>query len=395
MSRILAFTDESGNTGLDFNKQDVSSHFIVTAIIVEEEFAQEIFHQAEQIRKKYFQTGEMKSSSIGKSHRRRTAILSELLKLNIKFFAVVIDKRKIFDNSGLRYKQPFYKFINNIMHEELRNTFKFLTVCADEVGTNEYMRSFSEYVKENSTPLNLFGDRDFYFENSTNHIMIQVADIISGTLSFVFEENKRSDDQPKYLEILDKLILKIEYWPKDIDNYIFEENAVNKEYDHQIAELSFKQAQQFLHVNKNSEDEDVLNQIIVLKYLCFRFVNNQKRKYISTKELKNQLKYKNIKEISTHYFRTKIIAKLRDANVLISSSPKGYKIPANEAELYDFINHGTSVIMPMLNRLKRCRDTVKAATLNKVDLFDHTEYTTLKKFFEDVSIDDYKKDENN
>lgn len=394
MSRVLAFTDESGNSGLDFNKQDVSSHFIVTAIIVEEEFAKEIFNQVEQIRKKYFQTGEMKSSSIGKSHHRRISLLNELLKLNFKIFAVVIDKRKIFENSGLRYKKSFYKFINNILHEELRNTFQFVTVYADELGSNEYMQSFSAYVKEKSTPLNLFGERDFYFENSTNHVMIQVADIISGTLSFVFEENKKSKDQPKYLEILDQLILKIEYWPKDIDNYIFAENAVNKEYDHKIAELSFKQAQQFLHINKDSDDEDIINQIIVLKYLCFRFINNQKRKYISTKELKNQLRYKNSTEISTHYFRTKIIAKLRDANVLISSSPKGYKIPANEAELYDFINHGTSVIIPMLSRLKRCRDTVKVATLNEVDLFDHTEYSSLKKFFEDVSVDTKKEDKN-
>lgn len=394
MDRIFAFTDESGNSGFDFSKQDVSSHFIVTAIIVEESFAQEVYEQAEKIRKKYFQTGEMKSSSIGKAHHRRVSLLNELLKLNFKIFAVVIDKHKIFENSGLRYKKSFYKFINNILHEELRNTFKFITVCADELGSNEYMCSFSAYVKERSTPLTLFGDRDFYFENSADHVMIQVADIISGTLSFVFEENKRSNDQPKYLEILDRSILKIEYWPKDIDSYIFTENAINKDYDHQIAELSFKQAQQFLHVNKDSDDEDTINQIIVLKYLCFRFINNQKRNYIPTKELKNQLRYKNGDDISTHYFRTKIIAKLRDEGVLISSSPKGYKIPANEDELYDFINHGTSVIMPMLSRLKKCRDTVKIATMNEVDLFDHTEYRSLNKFFEGTSIY-VEKEENN
>lgn len=394
MKRVLAFTDESGNTGFDFDKQDVSTHFIVTAIIVEEELAQEVFNQAEQIRRKYFQTGEMKSSSIGKTHHRRINLINELLKLNFKIFAVVIDKRKVFENSGLRYKKSFYKFINNIVHEELRNTFKFLTVYADELGSNEYMQSFAEYFKEQSMPLDLFGERDLYFENSTNHVMIQVADIISGTLSFAFEESKKSNDQPKYLEVLDKSILKIEYWPKDIYNYIFEKNAVNEGYDQKIAELSYKQAQQFLHINKDTYDEDVANQIIVLKYLCFRFTNNQKRKYISTQELKNQLRYKNSGEISTHYFRAKIIAKLRDANVLISSSPKGYKIPANEAELYDFINHGTSVIMPMLSRLKKCRDTVKVATLNEIDLFDHTEYASLRNFFEDVPIGAEKEDEN-
>lgn len=387
MDRIFAFTDESGNSGYDFTKPDVSTHFIVTAIIVKEENKQDVIDQVESIRKKYFQTGEMKSSSIGKNHKRRVILLSELLKIDFKIFAVVIDKRMVFENSGLRYKQSFYKFINNIIHQGLRETFKYLTVCADELGSNEYMQSFSKYVQEKSTPLNFYGERDFYFENSRNHVLIQLADIISGTLSFIYEDSKINNDTPNYFKILESSILEITAWPKNIESYTFEDSVVTKDYDYKISKIAYEQAQKFLVLNKNPEDEDIINQICVLKYLCFRFINNQQRKYIPTKELKTQLKYKTGIEVKDHYFRTKIIAKLRDAGVLISSSSKGYKIPSNEKELYDFINHGTSVIMPMLSRLKKCRDTVKIATLNNVDLFDHTEYSSLKKFFEDVPVE--------
>ena len=64
-------------------------------------------------------------------------------------------------------------------------------------------------------------------------------------------------------------------------------------------------------------------------------------------------------KLSIQSFRNKIIAKLRDNEVIISSSSSGYKIPSTEKELYDFVNHGKSIIMPMLHRLKICNDVIR------------------------------------
>lgn len=382
MGRVYAFTDESGNDGFDFDKPDISTHFIVTAILVNEDSISDVTAQAEIVRKQFFQTGEMKSSSVGKNHKRRVSILNGLLKCNFEIFSVVVDKRKIFHDSGLMYKKTFYKFINNLVHMELRSAFKVLTVCADEIGGNEYMLSFSRYVKDHEEVGDLFGNKEFYFEDSKNSVLVQIADIVSGTLSFVYEHTKITEGMPDYLKILEKAIIRIENWPKSIDSYIYTQNAINKNYNQTIAALSLQQAQNFINANSDSDEDDVILQTIVLKYLCFRFINNDKRKYISTKELLNNLNYRASQNIGTHYFRTKIIAKLRDAGVIISSSQKGYKIPSTEEELYDFINHGTSVIMPMLERLRKCRDTVKIATMGELDLFDHTEYETLNRFFD-------------
>jgi hypothetical protein len=89
MKRIYAFTDESGNHGFDFDKHDVSTHFIVTAIIVEEDKIIEVEEEIEAIRKKYFQTGEMKSKSVGRDNKRRGIILSQLIKSDFKVFSVI------------------------------------------------------------------------------------------------------------------------------------------------------------------------------------------------------------------------------------------------------------------------------------------------------------------
>ncbi len=81
---------------------------------------------------------------------------------------------------------------------------------------------------------------------------------------------------------------------------------------------------------------------------------------------------------STQSFRIRIIAKLRDAEVIIASSKGGYKIPSSEEELREFINHGKNIIMPMLSRLKICQDVIKAGTNGSVNLFKCAEYHVLE-----------------
>ena len=210
---------------------------------------------------------------------------------------------------------------------------------------------------------------------------MQLADLISGTLLYTYDKHK-SKDAPNFIQILNRKIVRIENYPKAIGDYTFNGGALSGEYDEKIANIALKRAQMFLSRNENKEDYEIKLQVQTLKYLCFRFINNDTRSYISTKELRNYLQRVSGMEISIQFFRTRVIAKLRDGNVIIASSAKGLKLPSKEEEVYDFINHGTTIIMPMLDRLKKCRDIIKMDTVGEIDLFDKTEYKELKKFFE-------------
>jgi len=55
MNRQLAFIDEFGNSGLDFGKEDVSTHFIVTSILIDQTTLDESESKVNKIRNKYFQ----------------------------------------------------------------------------------------------------------------------------------------------------------------------------------------------------------------------------------------------------------------------------------------------------------------------------------------------------
>ena len=363
----------------------MSTHFIISAAIVKESDLEEFNLKAEEVRKKHFGSSEMKSNNIKAKHDRRQRVLSDLLTLPFQIFAVCIDKKSCMDNmsiKGLNYKHSFYKFMNNIVHLEFRRAFKQITIIADQFGDSDYMQSFCRYVDRHQDQPNLFGDADFQFQDSRNALGIQVADIISGTLAYVFDTHKKGPDVPDYISLMSPKIIRIELYPKTFQNYVLENSPLADDYDKDIAELCFAQAVKFIEHNASEIDSDIRAQVIVLQYLLFRFMNNGTRGYIVTRELRDQLRNTELRSISDTAFRMRIIGRLRDKGVIIASSPQGYKIPSKRSELHDFINHDAKIVMPMLARLKKCRDLVKLATINQLDLLDQPEYASLKRFFD-------------
>lgn len=387
MERVYAYTDESGAFGWDLDNPSVSTHFIISAIIVKESERKYMHEAVESIRKKYFQTGEIKSSHISSNHTRREKILSEVQKLPFTVFSVVFDKQALIASKGLRYKQSFYKFLNNIVHRELRRAFPKLTIVADEIGGNDYMQSFSNYVRARTDIPSFFGDADFLFENSKNDVLIQLADLISGSIAYCYDKHK-SSDAPNFVQMLGDKISRIEIYPKTYETYSIEKSALAEDYDKDIATICLKQAVEFISTHENDTDQYVQAQVLILQYLLFRFMNNDTRKYIPTKELQKQLENTPLAEMSLQQFRAKIIAKLRDGGVIISGSrsKKGYKIPSKKSELADYIDHDMSIILPMFDRLKKCRDLIKLGTHNEIDLFDNDVYNlALSKYFEEFN----------
>lgn len=377
---MYTFVDEFGAFGFDFEDTGCSSHFIISAIIVNEQDLDVVSQGVENIRRKYFQQGEMKSSKIGRNHKRRITILNELKKLPFHIFALACDKRKIYENSGLRYKKSFYKFLNNLVYQELRVSYQKLIITADETGNNDYLQSFINYVKSNEVPLNLFDNSLFRFENSKSGVIIQVADVISGSLAYNFDAKKSSEaDGYNYEAILGDKLHCIKQFPETFDSFNVNQQNLYADYNPQIADICYRRARYFIEHNAKTEDIEIKQQRIVLNYLLFRFMNRSPRNYIPTKELINQLYNLGYERLSIQAFRNKIIAKLRDHEVIISSSSSGYKIPSTEKELYDFINHGESIIMPMLERLKKCNDIIKMGTNGEINLLNRPEHKQLAK----------------
>jgi hypothetical protein len=375
--QTLAFADEFGTNSFDFDKQ--SSHFIVCSIIVNEHDLGLLEIEVEEIRRKNFQKGEIKSLKVGPNHKRRKAILEKLCKLNFQIYAVVINKKLLY-SEGFKHKASFYKFANGLVYKELYKTFPRLTLAVDEHGGNDFMLSFKKYVQKNHIG-DLFAGANFLVENSRSSLMIQVADFIAGTLGYCFDDTKKSSESESFLKILEPRLSSINHFP-NYESLVEETHVSDTTFDIRVSDMALRSALSFVKDKQNSEQSHS-DQISFVKLLLMYHTTYRKKGFVSTKELINHLDAGREHKISEQYFRTQIVGKVRDAGVLIasnSSGDKGYKLPTSADDLYKFIKHSNGIIIPMLKRIKRAKDIMSLATHNELDLL--AAYPKLQRIIE-------------
>jgi hypothetical protein len=377
----VGFIDEYGDKSIEHSKSGVSTFFIVTAIIVDRANLSNIEAQIRQLTSNFTQSPEIKSSSkVFKDNSKRLAFLIQIAQLDFKVYSVIVDKRKIFKDSGLRFRGSFFKYINNLLDTDLYRYFPFLELVADEHGDEKFMNGFIDYVKQHHFQTELFRKPQFRFGDSKNEPLIQVADFISGTLARCYDPDKIIDNPNQIIDILKDKILHLREWP-EAPTVNFRQIETNDNiYNKEIAEFSMNLINQFVLSNEHKQDEPIKNQLICLHYLMFRFKNNP-LVYIYADEIIERITNRGI-SINKRTFTKDIIGKLRDSGLLIVSSQSGYKIPCSEADLIKFFNNYNTKIFPMLKTLEQYNVLIKTATDGLINLLNHKEFSLNKELIE-------------
>ena len=183
-----------------------------------------------------------------------------------------------------------------------------------------------------------------------------------------------SEDYPLFLEILRRRICRIKEWPQNYGSYSYDFNNYC-EFDSVIADYGVRAAEKYLMTYQFSRDPDEIDRQTVLRYLLFNFLHVGPDRYIGTGELMALLKH----PVSLQKFRSKIIAKLRDKEVLVVSSDKGYKLPMNQKDMLRFVKHSSNLINPLVERVKKARNRILLITDNTVDILSCERETNLRK----------------
>ena len=378
MTQILAFIDESGNNSLEFDSQ--GNCFIVSAIVCKEENLTRIEQQIDLVRKKYnFQSSEIKSSKIAGNHTKRINILKEFEDSDFTVVSLVVDK-KMLVSQGFKYKRSFYKYLNGVLYKNLYEFYPRLSITVDELGSNRFMLEFKKYVLKNHI-VDLFGGSDFNMINSKGNKLIQLADLYAGSLNYAISENKSGNHSSDLLAIISKKTSQRIDFPKKYEEKQISELIKENEYDSNISEVSIYKIRQFLDSQDQSNKFNSLQKQF-LNILLLNFEAGYKGKYISTKEILNHINYSIDTPLSTEVFRNKVIAKLRDKGIIISSNRSGYKIPNSVNDVQSFVRLNKNLILPMIERIKIAREIVKTATINNVDILDLESNKRLKKLID-------------
>lgn len=385
MSSYAAYIDESGNHDLSTDKQGASRYFLVLAVLIPRGEIPYLEAAVEAIRSKHFGVGEIKSSNVKDDRRQR--IIEELTTLNFQFYAVAVDKERVNKDSGLTYKRSFIKFANGMLYSAIFRQLLDVTIFADAHGSPEFSESFVKYVNETHTR-DLFTNNIVQMVDSKSHVLVQLADFLVGTTAKLYE-NKCS---PQLREVLLKFLIskriRVDEWPPR-----FELRGarldMSSETDAAVRDIAFNSAAQFLEKYSRAEDVESRAQLATLSFLLFRVMFAAHDDYIPAHEIVEHLSHHGFQDISPYFLRSNIVAKLRDKDVVIASSTRGYKIPTSYADIYGYAELVDGIASPLLARLKRAHSIFELGSVGKIKILEEPRFQRLRLMLsslEDSSI---------
>lgn len=379
MPEFYAFIDESGDPSLKTDKPGVSKYYSIAAVVTDESRLENLERSIDGIRKKYYGNGEIKSSNT--DDVRRLRVLEDLQDVHFHFRALAVDKDAIYRDSGLIYKQPFIKFISGLLYRSLIRSYPDVEVRADQHGREEFMTEFRNYIRENHIP-DLFRETKLIHVQSHESILVQLADFLAGTARKMYERTTSSEVCEAFLLLLKSKKLIIDEWPPRYANH--SEDALDGvEHDAVVRRVALDAASTFILDNQERPDIDTHLQLVVLKYL----LSNAKYgpgEYISGDEILDHLTTQGLGDISSHQLKSNVISRLRDSNVLISSSNKGYKIPLTYRDFMDFVELVDGQTLPLLERLDRACRSLHEASLGATDALGNPRFERLRHILESL-----------
>ena len=377
---LYCFLDESGDPNFPPDGDGKSYNYVMGGITVTESRIDEVRAKAEAIRKKFFQTGEMKSKKLWKmSEKKKQEVLEAIAELEVAFVAVAVDKRRVNEDGALaKYRDSFMKYTGGLLWNRVFKVHDVVHITWDNYGDKAFMRGVADYVNRRHVS-NLFATQSsFKSADSKTDVLIQVADLFAGAVMRAFRDG---GEEGRALIGL--------FWPRLHTFVPFPRvfpsveplQGQSEQYmrDRQVRDFALQQADRYLAENDPPGDEDVEARMYVLEYLIYVAQFDPTETAVHADKLLEILEGRHFFDYTRRTLGAEIIGKLRDEGVLITGSAKGYAIPFTTEELDAHARDVRSKAIPMVKRLARYRQDVGARTGGELDLLGSPELEDLRK----------------
>jgi hypothetical protein len=227
----------------------------------------------------------------------------------------------------------------------------------------------------------MFYRSKFELVNSKSEILIQLSDFIAGTLSKIYEKKTSGELNEAYIKFIEDKALSIDEWPTKYQAYLVKDNTP-EEFSELIYQFTLGKAEAFIENNENNHDEDTRLQVATLRHLVFHSRMINKDEYVPTAKLISFLDDSGFGDVTSYIVRSKIIAPLRDLDVIVTSSNRGYKIPCDFSDMEEFVERVNSIVTPLLGRLGKARKSLNMVSKGEVDILKGPNFPHLVSFIE-------------
>jgi hypothetical protein len=379
MDRLNVFVDESGDEHLNI-ASGASKSYVLAAVIIRDEMLQSVMAAADSVRRCHFQTGEMKSSGIGNNARRRKRVLQALSELDFHVVAFCVPKRHLSSESPLRFRTVFLKYTaaRLCMHLPRKQQVQ---VTFDSKGRTKFKAEFKAYLESKFPRDDLFQSLSFGSVDSKECLMVQVADIFAGSIAKQYEQRGGDSD----LDISEILLRKATVWEwptvRSWGNAAAHDD--DDELDLVVYREALRRAWEFVDA-ANDESGDIWLRCVFLKWLIDHSARDD-QEFMLSDEIRRRFRQELDVELDSQALRNRIVGPLRDSDLLIASSSKGYRLPGSVRDIRGYVDLCSTQIPPALARVRRAREIIRSSTVGKLDILAGDDLAELRKAVEATS----------
>ena len=201
---MIIFIDESGDPGFKIAKGS-SPVFVVALIIFDDELdAEETALKIKKLKRSLKKTDLFEFKFNKSSKELRIQFLQSIKTCKFRVRAIIFEKEKIYSHNLRSTKDKFYNYAVRLLLDNNNNTIQNAKIRIDGLGEREFRRSLTVYLRNQ---LNKSGKKivfDLKFRNSNKDVLIQLADMIVGSIKRSF--NKEKTDNQEYIKIVKKRV---------------------------------------------------------------------------------------------------------------------------------------------------------------------------------------------
>jgi hypothetical protein len=202
---MIIFIDESGDAGFKVIKGS-SESFVIALVIFDDELdAETTSNIINDFKDKHGRSlrYEMKFNKLKKSER--LAFLNIIKDCKFRIRTIVVQKESV-EKSNLKTDPKFYyKFFLRQLLEHNSNTIEDAKLRLDGFGERKFKKAMNVYLRQNlnkKTKERVI--RDIQFVNSKNNSLIQLADMVAGSIHKYYQKNK--NDSKIYKQVIKEKI---------------------------------------------------------------------------------------------------------------------------------------------------------------------------------------------
>ncbi len=370
--KVFIYGDEFGTSHLDVNVKGNISHFIYASIVIKQKDLLKAYEVQSYVSKKYFSGGKIKSN--GKAVRdynfdKRLLILKYIVSnLDFEIHSIIADKTLI-NSRGLEFKEVFYKYFQRIFVQKIITEHERFEVFAHRVISTEFAKEVYQYLDTRLNTNSLFSN--YTMVNDEDEVLVQLADIIVGSLGRVYTT---SNYHPRADEILNVLYPKMRaphFFPYKLEshNQQIKQSTV---IDQEIFNLVTTDVIGYIEDTSKEEIKRDLLRILLFMNKVSPF------KMIETYELVDRLKsiYKGFTKDQLRL----MIRDLRYEGIMVVSAlgKSGYKLACNEDDISNYFNHYLKYVKPMLKKIEVADEKITAQRGEEFSLLNQPEFQMLK-----------------